>query len=821
MPQKLIKLKGINRNMNEYQCSGESEELINLRPHAGGGMSVVKPKKIFRDSVDYKQVYEHSFGDVSNLLAIDSIGVLWIAEGIYLAPEFKGKEVELSSAGNVLVISCKEADSQAVYKYENYNYVPYDISFGHLKDVCIVANQRETEHYQDIDVPSLSVDGINDALSKGASAIASKYEYALSGAAVVGCAYELEDGNEVWSTAFITVATSQKPELYESKVRVFGLTDVTLKLTFGAGEYEGIKRINVYSTKSVFPYEATYSSYLDEYGIRQMPLDEADLQGQIMHYQGSVTPKEGEVSIRLSFGTGLSAESIMDVNAGCIMRTGSNISLNNRFHYFNSSVAHVIQRPTMNNVGATVEIDSWAGYAKFNNEWKLIDGTFLFSPDKVNNFIYPMAGVTQLAFMRLSAELVHIETYAVTDYDRVPSHRYEYTLWRDTDMFYVDLKDSSAYNYSYAFDFNPSSNLIDAGSFYDRMQSAGQLFGTDEPDQTVSLRKEFNTINVSAQYNPFVFPVEYSYSFSGDVKDIATAYLPISSVQISQYPLTVFTTNGIYTMEQGDGSVMYKNTIPLQPLVIDGRATPTPYGTFFVSSNNLYIISGRDAANVSQVLNGKVEQNIRNVESYMKLCLSSHIINFSGCLSNEEFSSFISNASMTYDPLNNELFISSNDESITYSYVLNMDSKSYHKVSRKYVRPQNGARYAIEISNNVKAIVDLREEIDHVPVSVLIQSRPMSLELLYTHIQRLMLMVDAKLTGNEYLYVSVFAGDNLNDWKCIATSQKKDVTLRHIRTNKAPKSYKDYIILINGLVETDTDISDLIADYTVVNRRIG
>jgi hypothetical protein len=67
----------------------------------------------------------------------------------------------------------------------------------------------------------------------------------------------------------------------------------------------------------------------------------------------------------------------------------------------------------------------------------------------------------------------------------------------------------------------------------------------------------------------------------------------------------------------------------------------------------------------------------------------------------------------------------------------------------------------------------------------------------------------------------VFGSDNLYDWKCIISAQKHNTVLRQIRTNRAAKSYKDYVILINGLVSTDTDLSDIIADYTVVSRRLG
>lgn len=824
MPQKLIKLKGIDRSTNEYECFGESEELINLRPHIGGGVRVAKQKEKYMTEVDYSHVYEHSWGNTSNLLAVVDGRVLWIEKDVYLAQEFYGKDIELSSAGNVLVVYCRDNKEQVVYKFEENNYAEYNIDFGCLTGVSITANRREEEHSNEVDVLSMSVDGINDAIAKATSGIASKFNYALGGAAVVGCAYELEDGNEVWSTAFVTIATSLKPELTATnKVRAFGLTDVAINLTFAESEYTGIKRINVYSTKPVIPYDATYNSSRNEYGIRQLPLDEANLQGQVMHYQGSVTPKKGEVSMKLSFGTELSASQIMNVNAGCVTRTGENISLNNRFYYYSSNVVHTIQKPTMDSTGATIETDSWAGYVKLNDEWKLIDGVFLFSPDRINNFMYPMADVKQLAFMRLVAESVHVGTYAVTDYDRVPSHRYEYTLSRDTEMFYVDLKDSAAYNYSYAFDFKPSNDhLVSAEEFYDRMEDACQLFGIDNPDKTFVLRKEFNTLNVSAQYNPLVFPVEYSYSFSGEIKDVVTEYIPISSVQISSYPITVFTTNGIFSMEQGDGSVLYKNILPIQPLVIIGKATSTPYGTFFVSSKNLYLLSGREVVDVSLAMDGKTDTSLRDNTSFQKLCCvpNGPLPDFSRMLSKVDFREYIDDIVMVYDQLNNELYISSRDSNVSYSYVFNLNTKTYHKIPVKYADAQRGARYAIQIEEGDRHVIDLYNETDSQSM-ILLQSRPFSLEAFATHIQSLKLMVDAKLEEGQSLCFSVFGSDDLYDWKCIVSSQKHDTVLRHIRTNRSARSYRDYIIVINGLVSTDTDISDIIASYTLVNRRLG
>jgi hypothetical protein len=302
------------------------------------------------------------------------------------------------------------------------------------------------------------------------------------------------------------------------------------------------------------------------------------------------------------------------------------------------------------------------------------------------------------------------------------------------------------------------------------------------------------------------------------VLDLATSYLPISSTQVGQYPITVFTTNGIYALEQGSGSVLYGNIVPLQPHVISGKAKATPQGTFYVSSNQLYLMSGRDSRCVSLPLDGGLELTLRGVASYD--ALSDHC-RLSELLSSVEFKRFILGASLVYDQLHNELHICNPVINHRYSYVLNLDTAAFHKVDGWIHQDKSSSRYAIKYhSSGGASTVDLHVENDVVQ-PILLQSRPMSLEALYTHIQRMIMLVDADLKSESHLFLSVFASDNLNDWKCIISAQKMNTVLRQIRTNRAPKSYKDYVILITGRVNTDTDISDIIADYTVVNRRLG
>jgi hypothetical protein len=585
-------------------------------------------------------------------------------------------------------------------------------------------------------------------------------------------------------------------ERVHKTVTVAGVNNIRLSLSLSNFKDSSVRKINIYASRPVSLFKLND----DAINYEIVPLSDVNLDGQLMYFQGSISPDD-DTSFALDFGSTQAGERVMDVTPGCIERVGKAVSYNNRFHFFNSDVNHIKQIPTISNIDHSDSSSPWIPYAMFGDKWKIIKKTLSFSANSKLDIIYPLAEVKRMAFVKARWGS---DGYLETPYEQ---------------MFYVDLKESSAYNYACAFDVEPS--LISASSFYNQMRDEGQLY-LDTTYKTVTLRRETNSVNVSAQYNPFVFPVKYSYAFGGEVLDIATSYLPISSTQIGQYPLSVFTSNGIYALEQGSGATLYGNIVPLQPHVIDGKAVATPYGTFFISSKSLYILVGREVTKVSDALEGTRELNIRDNEAYKKLFCNnrSPLYDFSRLLSSKGFDEFAEGAILTYDQMQNELYICSPSTTYYYSYVFNLNAKAFHKVSRKYIAA-NGCRYAVEVIGGGRNIVDLHTEDKIDNQTILLQSRPMPIETFFTHLQRLILLSDAKLTRNQNLCLTVFGSDNLDNWKCIISSQKADTTFRQIRTNKAAKSYRDYIIVISGTLDTSTDISDLIADYTVVTRRLG
>lgn len=814
MPQKIIKFAGINRNANKFNGSGECEELINLRPVPGGGHRVIRNKLAVEQDFRWQQFVEHAWGEHNNQIVVGDGAVYWhnSPDGDTLVTdEFEGFDVSISFAGNVLLVYSAEKKKQLAFRFEEGSYMTYDVAIKPIADVKVEYDLSTTMHAgYSTAIDASNEAGYEDALYRAASAFYTAYPHGLCGACVIGCEYELKDGSRLWSTAFVVANVTEHedhkaPTISDSnRITVYGTSDVRLRLQFAGSGSDDIRKINVYATRPVFPYEVVREGVSQSltYKIVKRSLDALDLAGQPMYYQGSVAPDGVYASLLLNFGKDQAGESIMDVNSGCVERIGESVSYNNRFHFFKSEVNHAIQLPTTSSVPNTADASFWVAYVRIGGSWILVNKKYIFSETIAQDFIYPMAGVKEMIFVKAHQD-------EITGDFTVP---YE-------ECFTVDLNDSTAYNYSYAFGVTPSLDPV-PDSWFDEILDDGQTWGKATANgftEKVHWKSESNAVNVSAPYNPFIFPVEYSYGFGGEIIDITTSYLPVSAVQYGQFPITVFTKNGIYALEQGNGSVLYGNIVPLQPYVLNGRALASPFGTFFVSGNNLYLLSGRDALCISEALNGRRETNLKDLDSYKALCFDLYPM-----ISKEEFETYLGSVTLFFDTFQSELWICSNRADIPYSYVFNMNTKMFHKSPSKYERQQGASRFAIELNRqySTASLVDMSIEQEG-NMDILLQSRPMPLEVFYTHIQRLLMFADAELTGKQKLCMSVFGSDNLQDWKCIISAQKHDVVLKQIRTNKAAKSYRDYIILISGTINSGTDISDVIADYTVVRRRLG
>ncbi|GHU74314.1 hypothetical protein FACS189413_19040 [Bacteroidia bacterium] len=141
--------------------------------------------------------------------------------------------------------------------------------------------------------------------------------------------------------------------------------------------------------------------------------------------------------------------------------------------------------------------------------------------------------------------------------------------------------------------------------------------------EEISGRNRSNNINVSSINNPFSYPKEQTYQIGdGEILALASQAIATSDGQFGQYPLVCFCTDGIFTLQVGDGSVVYSRQSPIQNYEkpISPVICSTPFGICFVSKKGLCILIGQQVVNLSGTVHEKQKQiNLESLNNKFEL----------------------------------------------------------------------------------------------------------------------------------------------------------------------------------------------------------
>ena len=102
-----------------------------------------------------------------------------------------------------------------------------------------------------------------------------------------------------------------------------------------------------------------------------------------------------------------------------------------------------------------------------------------------------------------------------------------------------------------------------------------------------------NKLKVSNTNNPFLFPDTQTYQIGdGKILNVASQSIRTSDGQFGQYPLVCFCTDGVYTLQVGDGTVAYSRVGTPQNYErpISKVICTTPEGIFFTDGR---IVTGK------------------------------------------------------------------------------------------------------------------------------------------------------------------------------------------------------------------------------------
>ncbi len=117
--------------------------------------------------------------------------------------------------------------------------------------------------------------------------------------------------------------------------------------------------------------------------------------------------------------------------------------------------------------------------------------------------------------------------------------------------------------------------------------------------------KDYSLVIISSSSNPFYFPLSGRYHFEGDLRGLATTTRALSTGQFGQFPLYVFTTDGIWAMTTTDEGSFSKATPLSREVALDRRVFPIDQAVIFITEKGVKILSGSEVTDLSPNMNGR------------------------------------------------------------------------------------------------------------------------------------------------------------------------------------------------------------------------
>lgn len=174
-----------------------------------------------------------------------------------------------------------------------------------------------------------------------------------------------------------------------------------------------------------------------------------------------------------------------------------------------------------------------------------------------------------------------------------------------------------------------------------------------------------NKIYTSEVNNPFFFPLSGRNSIgTGEIIAITSNTKAISPGQFGEYPLIVFSTDGVWAMQVGEEG-LYFGVHPIsKDICTNPNVLQTDGPVIFATDNGLHSIVTDTVANISKIIKGKPESVIvPEIDTTFNALYSAATDTFT-------LTDFIRDALFAYDYANNRAIICNPGKDFAYSYSL-------------------------------------------------------------------------------------------------------------------------------------------------------
>lgn len=228
-------------------------------------------------------------------------------------------------------------------------------------------------------------------------------------------------------------------------------------------------------------------------------------------------------------------------------------------------------------------------------------------------------------------------------------------------------------------------------------------YTTSKPQNTQPSFVIQNQIFLSEVDNPFVFSTVNRTTTSGKIIDIAVATTALSSGQFGQYPIYVFTEDGIWAISINDVGG-FSTLRPLsREVALPGTVSQIDQTVVFTTEKGVMFLAGSEIKDISQDMHGKHWCMSDSIKQLISASGYSEVL--PALAGSDSFMAFMRNASCKYDYNGSRLIFFNKDYS--YQYVYSLSGQTWHKLYFAFETTHNDKVYQLEFSNTLNSYPEL------------------------------------------------------------------------------------------------------------------
>lgn len=331
-----------------------------------------------------------------------------------------------------------------------------------------------------------------------------------------------------------------------------------------------------------------------------------------------------------------------------------------------------------------------------------------------------------------------------------------------------------------------------------------------------------NRLQVSSQENPLLLPARNSYRI-GTVSNRLIAAMPaaqtMSEGQFGQFPIYVFTSIGIYALEQGDSNALYSNIRPLnQEIAINKNLIIAAQGAvFFVTRQGMKAMQGSEVNWIGQALDGPFASLLDSSIYFEKIITDNWLTNIEQVvISNNTFADQLESSQIAYDHQEEEIII----QVAAKQFVYCMKTGVWVERSDNYrfLYPAwPGYEFAKIVDMQVQGICirlyNPHQEKAGEAVPIYVESNRIVTD--YKAIKafsNILVNCNLHILDNKRVGLYIFGSEDDDVYKLLA-GREEIGHKRRMKINHIPAGLRSIIIILSGTVDQLSTINEIITEF--------